>query len=799
MGRAANSIEGLSKKVEGVGSTLRRQAGAIAAAVSVTEVYQWGAAFEQATHQAGAALDLTSGQLAQFQDKILAGAGTWAQYGYSVADASHAFLELGKAGMSGQQAMDALNATLVLARAGGMATADAAGFLSDTLNVWKLEATKAADVTNVLANAANISSINIEDLAYSFSQTSAVAAQAGLSVEDTAAAIAQLGMAGIKGSDAGTSLKTMLMRLSAPTGEAQREFDKLGVSIFDAQGTMKPFRQIIAELGPALGALSQEQRAAAMNTIFGSDAIRAANTILLQGATEWDKYRNGVAKAGAAQALANANSAGLSGTLSQLWARLQSAATIVYMKVAPALDALIKGLMGATEFIAQNWNIVGPILAGIAGILATVYIPALITAATATLVNGARMAAGWVLALGPVGWAIGLIVALAAAIALNWDKAKEWTGKLWSALTSFFDWLGGALSRGWDAVVSWASSLPARIGAELGRLAAAGADAARRLGDALLAGLKAIPGLLVDALKLGLRGVGVLLGALVYAVTQLPGQIVQGLSSLGSLLWSLLTTAFTRGVEIVANAGQLLLTWAAALPGRILTGLSTLGTQLATFFSAAWQTGVDTVVLVGSAVVEFAAALPGLILDGVAALPGMLLGFFGQLWTDAVAVVRDGVGWVVDQVAQAPGRLLAFGGALLDAGRSLIDSFFSGLKSVGGWASDVGAAIIRAVKSGLNWVIDQINSGIGWIDNVLPGDLPRLPHLAMGGYSSGGVYTVGERGPETVYLPRGAYVQPHAAGGGAAAPVITVNVATNADPFEISRAIAWQMRTGMAR
>lgn len=156
---------------------------------------------------------------------------------------------------------------------------------------------------------------------------------------------------------------------------------------------------------------------------------------------------------------------------------------------------------------------------------------------------------------------------------------------------------------------------------------------------------------------------------------------------------------------------------------------------------------------------------------------------------------------VVNFVKSLPGRIASFGGSILSAAKGLggkvIDGIKNGLSKLGGFASSLASAVTRAAKGAINGVIDLLNWAIpnklGW--GKLSIDLPDnpIPKIrAMGGPASGWT-RVGERGPETVYLPNGSTVAPnHAAapGGG-----ITVNVQTNADPWHIGREVAWALRT----
>lgn len=126
-------------------------------------------------------------------------------------------------------------------------------------------------------------------------QSGLVAAQTGLTIEETTGALSAFASAGLTGSDAGTSFKTMLQSLTPTSKEARELMEKLGITAYDAQGNFVGLAEFAASLQNGLSDLSVEQQNAALKTIFGSDAVRAAAVIYEQGATgiqEWISKTN---------------------------------------------------------------------------------------------------------------------------------------------------------------------------------------------------------------------------------------------------------------------------------------------------------------------------------------------------------------------------------------------------------------------------------------------------------------------------------------------------------------------------
>ena len=209
---------------------------------------------------------------------------------FSSTEAAQGMTELLKAGVSVKDALgDASQAALDLAAAGQLSLPEAAEIMSTAMNAFHMDdATHAADI---LVGAANASATGVQELKYSLSAVSAVAAGVGMSFDDTNTALAVFANNGLKGSDAGTSLKTMLMNLSPQTKQATEEMQRLGLltdegtsKFFDQEGHLRSLSDIAGLLQDHLSGLTDEEKMNALSTMFGSDAIRGGMIMLREGA-----------------------------------------------------------------------------------------------------------------------------------------------------------------------------------------------------------------------------------------------------------------------------------------------------------------------------------------------------------------------------------------------------------------------------------------------------------------------------------------------------------------------------------
>ncbi|ODE05328.1 phage tail tape measure protein, partial [Listeria monocytogenes] len=163
---------------------------------------------------------------------------------YSALEAAQAQEELLKAGLSVKDVINGgLSGALSLATAGELDLASAAEIAATVLNAFKDDNLSVADAANILAGAANASATGVEEMKLSLQQVSAVASGVGLSFDDTSTMLAVFAQNGLKGSDAGTSLKTMLQRLHPTTKAAWQQFDALGLSIVDNETAMKVLQE----------------------------------------------------------------------------------------------------------------------------------------------------------------------------------------------------------------------------------------------------------------------------------------------------------------------------------------------------------------------------------------------------------------------------------------------------------------------------------------------------------------------------------------------------------------------------
>ena len=333
------AFEALSKKLLAVG--VAGQAG-LGGAVKVA------ATFEQALSAVQAVSGATADQMGKVSEAALRiGADT----AFTSTEAANAMEELVKAGVSVEDVLGgAADATVALAAAGGVALPRAAEISANALNTFKLTGQDMTHVVDLIAGAANASAIDVDQLGQSLSQAGSVAALAGLKLDDLSVAIAEMGQAGIKGSDAGTSIKTFLMNLQPTTDKQKAKFDELGLTtnglgnaFFDAAGKIKPMAEIQQVLADATKDMTKQQKLANLEILFGSDAIRAAAVFADNGADGYDKMATAMGRVDAAGVAATRLN-NLSGSLEQMRGSFESAAIAIGTPFLGAVRAVVDAI-----------------------------------------------------------------------------------------------------------------------------------------------------------------------------------------------------------------------------------------------------------------------------------------------------------------------------------------------------------------------------------------------------------------------------------------------------------------------
>ena len=322
--------------------------------------------FDKAMSGVGAVSDASAGQLGKLRAAAIeAGKATV----FSASEAAAAEAELAKAGVSTSDILGgALRGSLDLAAAGQIDLAESATIAAQAMNIFKLNGSDVGYVADVLAAGANKSAADVSQLGQAMQQGGLLAHQTGLDFEETIGALSAFADNALIGADAGTSLKSMLQRLTPQSKEAADMMDTLGISAYDSAGQFIGLDKFAGNLKHSMEGLTPEVRNSAMATIFGSDAVRAANILYDQGEKGIRKYTKAVNDQGAAGRMAATQLDNLSGDLEQLKGSLETALIVGGSGATGALRGMTQQATNAVNAFADLPEPVQAAATGLVGI-----------------------------------------------------------------------------------------------------------------------------------------------------------------------------------------------------------------------------------------------------------------------------------------------------------------------------------------------------------------------------------------------------------------------------------------------
>ena len=335
---------------------------------------------------------------------------------FSSVQAAEALEALAKNGLSTTQILGgAADASTALATATGSGLATAADITTDVMNNFGKSAEQAAGLVSNITGTTIASKFAIDDYRQALGQAGAVAGQLGVGFEDFNTALGVTSSGFSSGSDAGTSFKTFLQRLVPQSKEAEAAIQQLGLNFFDAQGKMRPLRDIAGQLQQAFKGLSDEQKNTLGTKIFGADSIRTALLLAKDGVAGFDQMAASIAKVNAASQGEILNK-GFVGSFEAFKSSLEGLAQAIADNgiLDFATDLAQAGASLASELAQADPQLLkfGVALAGIAAATG----PVLVAVGTLGAALPA-LEAGFVVLSGPVGLAVAAFVALGVATA----------------------------------------------------------------------------------------------------------------------------------------------------------------------------------------------------------------------------------------------------------------------------------------------------------------------------------------------------------------------------------------------
>lgn len=378
-----------------------------------------------------------------------------AKTAFSAKEAAQGMENLASAGFQVNEIMDAMPGVLDLAAVSGGDVAASSEAMASSLRAFGLEAGQAGHVADVFARAAADTNAETVDMAEAMKYVAPVAHSMGLSLEETAASIGIMADAGIKGSQAGTTLRGALSRIAKPTKAMVKSMDQLGVSFYDANGKMIPLREQIAQLKTATAGLTQEERNRHLVTLYGQNSLSGMLALLDAGPEKLDKMTNALINSdGAAREMAETMQDNLASKIEQMGGAFESAAIVIQQILEPALTKVVGGITKLIEAFLNMSPVGQKMVVIFAGMVAALGPLLLIAGTVITTMVKLRIAMqflgpAFMGTMGTIALVVAAFYALVAVFMIAYTKSEKFR--------NFIDSLAPAIKKGLGIAVEWAA------------------------------------------------------------------------------------------------------------------------------------------------------------------------------------------------------------------------------------------------------------------------------------------------------------------------------------------------------
>lgn len=483
-------LQDVGSKIEGVGKSLLPMSAAVTG-VGVAGL-KVATDFEKAMSGVQAITGSTGEEFEKLRETAIDLGATTA---FSSGEVAEAMTEMAKAGWSTTQIIDGMAGVLDATAASGESLATVSTIVADAITGFGLSAKDSARVADLMTQAANSGTIGVSDLGESYKYVAPLAQSMGLSIEDVTTALSAMSMAGIKGSQAGTSLRTVLANMAKPSSTVAAAMDELNLSITNSDGSFKSLDEIITTMRTSFNGLTDDQKAYYATALAGKEGMSGLISLLNLTQEEYDaltaSMNNCSGVAGETAAVMQDN---LQSKVEQLGGALESLAIKLSEYVIPFLTGLVEKITAAIDAFTNMNPIVQKAVLVIGGILAVagpiLIVVGKIISAVGTIMTVVPKLAGVIntvktafaalnttMLANPIFLIIAAITALVAAFIYLWntnedfrqfwidlwENVKEVAIAVWTAIKEFFVSAWEAISNAaqtiWNGIKNFFSAL----------------------------------------------------------------------------------------------------------------------------------------------------------------------------------------------------------------------------------------------------------------------------------------------------------------------------------------------------
>ena len=759
---ALAKIDEAGKKIEAFGDSVTSAGKAVmpasmAVAGLGAAAVKTAADFDSSMSKVAAVSGATGDDLDALRDKARE---MGAKTKFSASEAADAMNYMAMAGWKTEDMLEGIEGIMNLAAASGEDLATTSDIVTDALTAFGLSAQDSGHFADILAAASSNANTNVSMMGETFKYCAPIAGALGFSAEDTAEAIGLMANAGIKGSQAGTALRTIMNNLTGDIKLSGSALGEVTIATTNADGSMRDLSDILSDCRGAFAQLSESEQAAAAEALVGKNAMSGFLALMNAGEGDIEKLSTAIANCdGTAERMAETMQDNLAGQLTILKSQLQELAISFGEMLMPAIRAIVskiqafvdklnhmsEGQQKAILTIGLMVAALGPLLVIIGTVISKVGVAmqGFVRLASGVKKLGVAVKAGTGVfgklgaALGgisaPVIAVVAIIAVLIAAFKHLWDTNEEFR----NAITAI-----------WEGIVSKIQAFCQGI---VDRLNALGFDFGSIV-DVLKALWDGFCQFLAPIFEAAFNVVSTVLGTVLDVITGLLdifiglftgnwSQMWEGVKEVFSGIWEGITSLFENFLNMIRNLADTVLGWFGTSWEEVWTSVKTffenIWNGITAFFSGIWNGIVSTVTTQINAVKTVVSTV------------------FNAIKTTATTIwngIKSAITTVVDGIKSKVSTVF-------ESIKSTVTSVFNGIKSTATsvW-NGIKAAIItpiEAARDKVRSVIDAIKGFFSGLKLQLPhiklphfkvsGTLsiapPSVPHLSIEWYKQGGIMT----------------------------------------------------------
>ena len=473
----------VGKKMTDTGKSLTRTITAPLAGIGVASL-KAGADFDTAMSQVAATSGKTVDEIGDLRDFAIEMGSTTA---FSATQAAEGLNYMALAGYDAEESMAMLPTVLNLAAAGAMELGAASDMVTDAQTALGLTMDETTTMVDQMAKTASTTNTSVSQLGEAILTIGPTAKSLSGGTKELSQVLGLLADNGIKGSEAGTHLRNIMLSLTPQTDAAAAAWDQLGVSAYDADGNLRPLQDTFNDLQKAMAGMSSEERTKMLSKMFNKTDLASVNALLDTNATRWNEVGFAIDDAGgAAEQMADTQLDNLQGSLTLLKSALEGAGIAisdvlapVVRKLADFLNALVTKFNELSPQAQKVIVIVGAIAAAIGPLLVIFGVMASsigsilsLVGTIAPMISSVGGAIGGLMtgSLLPIIAIIGVLIAVGIALYKNWDtikayasSLKTWLIKTWNAIkagvSTTVNGLKSFLSNAWNTIKATAQTV----------------------------------------------------------------------------------------------------------------------------------------------------------------------------------------------------------------------------------------------------------------------------------------------------------------------------------------------------